>query len=211
MIAISLTRSDDGHWHLGVHIADVAHFVRSGSALDREARNRGTSGICLGMSFRCFPKSSPTGWPACSRDRCGSQNPCSLILMKTQVQGADVANTAIRVTRRFAYEEVMPIIRNPRQPAPGVTAPFDSCSSRCTSWPCCSGANGLLGEPSKWGSPKSNRLRCAWLVTGAHERHHDESHEIIEEFMLAANIAVANCSPSRTFPSCGVFTEILTT
>src|SRR5690606_10620241 len=41
--AISLERSTDGHWHLGVHIADVAHFVQPGTALDREAQLRGTS------------------------------------------------------------------------------------------------------------------------------------------------------------------------
>ncbi len=41
--AISLTRSDDGHWHLGVHIADVSHFVQPGTVLDREAEKRGTS------------------------------------------------------------------------------------------------------------------------------------------------------------------------
>ena len=41
--AISLSRDEKGHWSLGVHIADVAHFVRSGSPLDRVARNRGTS------------------------------------------------------------------------------------------------------------------------------------------------------------------------
>ncbi len=49
------------------------------------------------------------------------------------------------------------------------------------------------------------------VVTGAHERHHDESHEIIEEFMLAANIAVAKLLAFKDIPSCGVFTEILTT
>ena len=41
--AISLDRSADGHWHLGVHIADVAHFVQPGTPLDREAQTRGTS------------------------------------------------------------------------------------------------------------------------------------------------------------------------
>src|SRR5207245_7342346 len=41
--AVSLTRLDNGHWQLGVHIADVAHFVRTRSPLDREARERGTS------------------------------------------------------------------------------------------------------------------------------------------------------------------------
>src|SRR5262249_50705147 len=41
--AISLSRDDRGFWQLGVHIADVGHFVRAGSELDRTARKRGTS------------------------------------------------------------------------------------------------------------------------------------------------------------------------
>ena len=41
--AISLEPLDGGHWRLGVHIADVAHFVRPRGALDREARARATS------------------------------------------------------------------------------------------------------------------------------------------------------------------------
>ncbi len=41
--AISLSQTEDGTWRLGVHIADVSHFVPAGSALDVEARMRGTS------------------------------------------------------------------------------------------------------------------------------------------------------------------------
>ncbi|MBQ1454331.1 MAG: VacB/RNase II family 3'-5' exoribonuclease [Thermoguttaceae bacterium] len=41
--AVSLGRDADGGWHLGVHIADVSHFVRTGSAIDLQARRRGTS------------------------------------------------------------------------------------------------------------------------------------------------------------------------
>src|SRR5262249_13741379 len=41
--AVSLARDARGHWTLGVHIADVSHFVRAGSVLDQTARQRGTS------------------------------------------------------------------------------------------------------------------------------------------------------------------------
>ena len=41
--AVHVERRPNGHWHLQVHIADVAHYVRTGSALDQEARLRGTS------------------------------------------------------------------------------------------------------------------------------------------------------------------------
>ena len=41
--AISLARIENGHWRLGVHIADVSHFVRPRTALDREAMQRATS------------------------------------------------------------------------------------------------------------------------------------------------------------------------
>src|SRR6202030_3829986 len=41
--AVFVEHRADGSWHLQVHIADVAHYVRTGSALDREARVRGTS------------------------------------------------------------------------------------------------------------------------------------------------------------------------
>ena len=44
--AVSLTRLENGHWKLGVHIADVAHFVRARSPLDREARDRAPASIC---------------------------------------------------------------------------------------------------------------------------------------------------------------------
>ena len=50
--AVSLRRSDKG-WELGVHIADVGHYVQEGSALDREAFNRGTSIYLVDRSYPC--------------------------------------------------------------------------------------------------------------------------------------------------------------
>ena len=55
--AISLTRDEHtGHWQLGVHIADVGHFAPLGSALDREARRRGTSVYLPQKVIPMFPE-----------------------------------------------------------------------------------------------------------------------------------------------------------
>ena len=54
--AISLTRSENGHWLLGVHTADVAHFVREGGPLDVEARKRGTSVYLPGRVLPMIPE-----------------------------------------------------------------------------------------------------------------------------------------------------------
>lgn len=53
--AVSLTRDADGHWEVGVHIADVAHFVKPGSPVDREARHRGNSVYLVGGFVPMLP------------------------------------------------------------------------------------------------------------------------------------------------------------
>src|SRR5690606_22228083 len=54
--AISLQRTPDGHWHLGVHIADVSHFVQPGTPLDQEAEKRGTSVYLPTMVIPMLPE-----------------------------------------------------------------------------------------------------------------------------------------------------------
>lgn len=200
--AISLTRSEDGHWHLGVHIADVAHFVRSGSALDREARNRGTSVYMPRHVIPMLPEVISNGLASLQQGQVRFTKSVFIEFDESgEVQGADVANTAIRVTRRFAYEEVMPIIRNPRQPAPGVTAPVQQLLELMYELAMLLRRRRFARGALEMGVAEIEiDFDAHGVVTGAHERHHDESHEIIEEFMLAANIAVAKLLAFRDIP-----------
>src|SRR5207237_2907879 len=59
--AITLERLPNGHFWLGVHIADVSHYVREGSALDREAYERGTSVYFPERAVHMFPSELATG------------------------------------------------------------------------------------------------------------------------------------------------------
>ena len=59
--AITIERLPNGHFWLGVHIADVSHYVQEGSALDREAYERGTSVYFPERAVHMFPSELATG------------------------------------------------------------------------------------------------------------------------------------------------------
>lgn len=191
--AISLAKNDAGNWQLGVHIADVAHFVPLGGELDREARRRGTSVYLPTRVIPMLPEVISNGLASLQQGRVRYTNSVFIEFTPEGVPlDVEFAKTAIKVTRRFAYEEVMPILRHPDHHAAKVTA----------------GVRQLLANMHELAMTlRRRRLAAGALdlnlgevkldfdadgkVVGAHEAEHDESHQIIEEFMLAANIAVA--------------------
>jgi ribonuclease R len=107
------------------------------------------------------------------------------------------ARTAIKVKKRFAYEQVMPIINNPKK---AKDLPQDVLKLLLDMFELAmilrkrrfaKGALELSMGDIELEIDKDGR------VTGAHEEHDDESHQIIEEFMLAANVAVATFLDDR--------------
>ena len=200
--AISLTRSEDGHWHLGVHIADVAHFVTPGSALDEEARVRGTSVYLPRHVIPMLPEVISNGLASLQQGVVRFTKSVFIeFAADGSVLGSEVANTAIKTARRFAYEEVMPIIQNPRQQVPNVTAKVRHLLENMYELAMILRKRRFANGALQMGVPEIEiDFDKDGTVTGAHERHHDESHEIIEEFMLAANIAVATLLGSKDIP-----------
>ncbi|HEX6985127.1 MAG TPA: RNB domain-containing ribonuclease, partial [Planctomycetaceae bacterium] len=112
--AISLSRSEDGHWHLGVHIADVSHFVRPGSALDDEAKQRGTSVYLPGRVIPMLPEVLSNGLASLQQGRVRFTKS---VFIEFDEEGRALhtrfADSAIKVARRFAYEQVLPVIKEP--------------------------------------------------------------------------------------------------
>lgn len=191
--AISLQRIDKDHWRLGVHIADVAAFVPEKSPLDREARERGTS---VYLPDRVIPM-----LPEIISNHLASLQPNQVRFARTVYLeytpdgvrvNTEIVRSAIKSVYRFAYEEVQDYLQAP-QNWKGKLKPA---------------VHKLLGQMHELAMLlRRRRMKNGALelvlpevkldldddgkVAGAHVVEHNESHQIIEEFMLAANEAVA--------------------
>jgi ribonuclease R len=208
--AVSLTRDEDtGHWHLGVHIADVGHFAPAGGELDREARKRATSVYLPQKVIPMFPEVISNGLASLQE---GKLRYVKSVFIEFTADGKRVgarfANAAIKVARRFSYEQVMAVYRahpngaappargRPRKAArpaaPAVAPDVLALLLRMRTL-----ALTLRARRLKRGALELNMPEVALeyddhgRVTGAHFLEHDVSHQVIEEFMLAANEAVA--------------------
>lgn len=109
---ISLTEKD-GIYHLGVHIADVTNYVQAGSALDMEARKRGTSVYLVDRVIPMLPKRLSNG--ICSLNQ-GEDRLALSCLMEINKHGKvvhhQIAETVIRVRARMTYTDVRDIIED---------------------------------------------------------------------------------------------------
>ncbi len=197
--AISVTKADDG-WHLAVHIADVAHFVRPGSALDREARSRGNSTY---LADRCIPM-LPLRLSAdlCSL-RAGVDRLAHSVFVDFNAAGrvrkVRFAKTIICVHSRLTYREAFAMLRGEKVPgfAPDVFAAVKRAWELAALVRKHRFAAGSLDldfpEVKVWLDADGRAERIERVV-------HDESHQLVEEFMLTANEAVAHEIKNRPAP-----------
>ncbi len=192
--AISLERVERGHWLLGVHIADVSHFVREGSPLDQEARNRGTSVYLPDRVIPMIPEIVSNNLASLQPDTVRYAKTCWIEFTPDGIPvHSSVEPSAIRSRRRFAYEEVDVFLADPDTPAVVMTDEVRSLLGRMRdlarilrSRRIARGALELEMPEVKIDLDRDGR------VSGAHVVENTESHRIIEEFMLAANEAVAS-------------------
>ncbi len=191
--AISLTRDDNGHWHLGVHIADVAHFVQPGTLLDEEAQHRSTS---VYLPDRVLPMIPEVISNSLSSLQQGKVRYTKSVLIEFSPEAmplhVQLQSTAIKVTRRFAYEQVLPIVFHPEEHKTKVSARVRELLARMYELAMLLRARRFARGALELSMPETKIvLDKKGKVVGAEAVEHDASHQIIEEFMLAANIAVA--------------------
>ena len=195
--AFGVARDPDGSWRLTVHIADVSHFVRPNTPLDREARRRGTSVYLPGRTLPMLPALLSNGLASLQQ---GRVRYVKTVVMDFDATGAPThtafANGAIRVRRRLTYGQASEFFADPGAAAaahadrfpPEIAALLGAARELAALLRQRRRERGMieLQRPAP-----EIRLDGAGQVVGAGYAAHDESHELVEEFMLSANEAVA--------------------
>ncbi len=191
--AISLTRLEKGHWRLGVHIADVSHFVPYNSPLDIEARKRGTSVYLPDRVIPMLPETISNNLASLQPDRL--RYTMSMVI-EFDSEGRQVATDwhrgAIRSAHRFTYEDIDDYLLNEKawksKLSPQVfelVRDMHTLAMKLRRRRLDRGAIELHLPEVKIDLDDDGR------VSGATIRKNTESHQMIEEFMLSANEAVA--------------------
>ena len=192
--ALSLETDRKGNRVLGVHIADVSHYVRPGTALDREAYRRSTSVYLCDRVVPMLPEELCNG--VCSLVPDEDRLAFSVFMTfdrNGEMVKREFAKSVIRSKARFTYEEVMAVISS------------DSSRSRISRTS--RETRTILAINALAQQLRAKRFAAGALdlevpeaevildrngeMTGIVTRPYDESHQMIEECMVAANEAVA--------------------
>ena len=194
--AIHVAKTESG-WTVGVHIADVSHYVKAGSALDREAFRRGNSVYFPDRVLPMLPERLSNG--VCSlrpnEDRLTKSVFADLSRAGT-IRGYRFAATVIRSSARLTYRQAFAILQ--KKPA----NPTEEHIHRA--WEL---ASILRKRRFKQGALELDlpevrvRLDEHGKAIGLEREENDASHQLIEEFMLLANEVVAKEMKRRAVPS----------
>jgi ribonuclease R len=195
--AINVEKFSNGGWQLGVHIADVAAYVEPGSALDREARRRGNSVYLPDRVIPMLPERLSNG--VCSLKPEVDRLTHSVFIQfdkRGVAKSARFAQSVIRSAHRLTYKEAYAILTSP---------PRDRLGERLhLAWEL---AALLRRQRFEHGALDLDfpEVKVCVDINGKPLRlervENDESHQLIEEFMLAANEAVARELKKRAIPT----------
>lgn len=194
--AINVVATPEG-WELAVHIADVSHFVRAGGALDREAKWRGNSTY---LPDRVLPMLPPRLCDDLCSLRAGVPRLTKLCLMKIDhhgvVQEVNLGNAIISNAQRLSYGEAMAMLKSDEGAEVG--------DMLREAWKL---AHLLRKNRYAHGALDLDfpdvrvQLNEKGETTGISCEEYDESHQLIEEFMLAANESVAKTLKNNQIPT----------
>lgn len=195
---LSVEPAGAGRWDVGIHIADVSHFVPEGGPVDQEARNRGTSVYLVDRVIPMLPEE--LSGDACSLREGVERMAVSVFLTvdaEGQVHGQRFQRTLIRSRRRLSYEAVQEMLDGNASLGDDVDAALRTLDDL---------ARGIRAKRTERGSldldlPESKVILDAdGVPLDIQKVERLEAHRLIEDWMIAANEAVARACAARKLP-----------
>ncbi len=184
--ALSLRPLEEGWWELGVHIADVAHFIQKDSPLDHEAYKRATSVYLPDRVLPMLPEHLSNG--LCSLRPDEDKYAFSAIFeinKHGKVRNYWLGRTVMRSDRRFTYEEVQEMIEGAEGDHRGEIMLLNEIGQNLRKARFKKGAINFSSQEVRFRLDENAR------PIGIVVKESKEAHQLIEEFMLLANRTVA--------------------
>ncbi|MDR2388528.1 MAG: ribonuclease R [Tannerellaceae bacterium] len=184
--ALSVRRLPNGFWEVGVHIADVTHYVKPDTGIDREARERATSVYLVDRTIPMLPER------LCNRIcslRPLEEKLCFSVIFELDGYAAlrnhRICRTVIQSNRRFTYEEAQQVIETGQGDYHKEIRLLHALSKKLREKRFKNGAINFERYEVKFHLDENGR------PTGVYFKESTEANQLIEEFMLLANKTVA--------------------
>ncbi len=184
--ALSIRQLPGGHWEVGVHIADVTHYVRPDTIIDREAQKRATSVYLVDRVVPMLPEHLSNGICSLRPDEDKLTFSCIFEMdADAKVLRSQIARTVTRSNRRFTYDEAQAVIESGCGDYADEILTLNSM------------AQILRRRRFEEGSVEFDRAEVRFDIdetghpTGTYFKESKEANKLIEEFMLLANKTVA--------------------
>ena len=184
--ALSIRRLDNGTWEVGVHIADVTHYVQPNTIIDKEARKRATSVYLVDRTIPMLPEHLSNG--ICSLRPNEEKLTFSAIFEidnKFKVVRSRIGRTLICSDRRFTYEEAQEIIETGKGDYSKELNVLNKIAKE------------MRRKRMERGAVDFDRTEVRFEIDDKgfpveiYFKESKDAHKLIEEFMLLANITVA--------------------
>ncbi|MGY3212140.1 ribonuclease R [Mucilaginibacter sp. HD30] len=184
--ALSFKKLENGNYEVGVHIADVAHYIIPDSALDKEAFERGTSVYLVDRVIPMLPERLSNG--LCSL-RANEDKLCFAAVFELDEQANIITEwfgkTVIHSNRRFTYEEVQEVIEAKEGDFTAEILKLNELAYILRDRKFKNGAISFETTEVKF------KLDEKGKPTGVYIKERKDAHKLIEDFMLLANRKVA--------------------
>lgn len=208
--ALSIRRMSANLWEVGVHIADVSHYVTEGSIIDKEAQKRSTSVYLVDRTIPMLPERLCNG--ICSLRPDEDKLTYSVIFLmneEAEVKDWHLAHTVTRSNRRFIYEEVQQVLEAHGEASPeDLQNPGDHCDPENPNYRPAEDfaeelitlnrmAKALRRRRFDAGAVDFDRCEVRFEIddkgkpTSVYFKVAKDANKLVEEFMLLANRTVA--------------------